>query len=347
MRVSHKRWPLFGLLLIILLAMTTQVWAGQAFVTGPAGLGAGQQTWTEERMRSAVAMDRPVLSATQLSGESSAPVAPQTFGPVQSSPSNPGPDAVSTLLGSDPTLGTEIGNNGARPCPASEYVQFFSSTTVEFPERAIGRLYFETGDGYAGWCTASVISENVIVTAGHCVSAGDGRWYTNFMFIPGYDSGAEPFGRWSGWRVGTFPTWHLATDFTRDVGMIQILDRDGQKVGEMVGWLGLAVGLDPAGRAWDQYGYPAELPFSGEQLSVVQSPFGYSDTNSGVLPYPLATGNNMTGGSSGGPWINSFDGRFLYVNGLNSYGYESCDETMYSPYFDAAVWDLFLFMSNQ
>ena len=49
----------------------------------------------------------------------------------------------------------------------------------------------------------------------------------------------------------------------------------------------------------------------------------------------IAVFSDMTGGSSGGPWVgNNPSGKLGYVFGLNSYKLTNDSSRMYSPYFD-------------
>ena len=78
-----------------------------------------------------------------------------------------------------------------------------------FPYRAVGRVYFiEAGQAYA--CSASVIGEYAVWTAGHCVHPGDGdpsAWHTNWIFIPAYKDGARPYGVWQAAYLYTTNQW--------------------------------------------------------------------------------------------------------------------------------------------
>ena len=50
---------------------------------------------------------------------------------------------------------------------------------------------------------------------------------------------------------------------------------------------------------------------------------------------------NMTGGSSGGPWLISINGTFGYVNGHNDFKYNNDPGHMYSPYYDGDWFTVF------
>ena len=51
--------------------------------------------------------------------------------------------------------------------------------------------------------------------------------------------------------------------------------------------------------------------------------------------------NYMTGGSSGGGWLKSFDGQWGYINGHNDYKYDNQPQYMFSPYYGNQVKDLY------
>ncbi|KAI5301386.1 hypothetical protein KEM56_001785, partial [Ascosphaera pollenicola] len=64
----------------------------------------------------------------------------------------------------------------------------------DYPWSTIGRLFFSRFEGdRGGWCTATMVGSNLIVTASHCYPWGYGR--DNWMrFVPGFGNGTEPFG---------------------------------------------------------------------------------------------------------------------------------------------------------
>ena len=109
----------------------------------------------------------------------------------------------------------------------------------------------------------------------------------------------------------------------------------------MVGSLGFSANLDN-NRHWFNIGYPAAYPFDGRRQQICTAPFAFYDTNLNQ-PYPVGIGCDMTGGSSGGPWIINFSGDAgfaNYLNGNNSYRRLDPEE-MYSPYFGDAAQNLY------
>ena len=64
----------------------------------------------------------------------------------------------------------------------------------------VGALFEHDASG-AHFCTASVVAspgEDLLITAAHCISDGDGSGYkSDIVFIPGYHDGATPYGIWT------------------------------------------------------------------------------------------------------------------------------------------------------
>jgi hypothetical protein len=117
----------------------------------------------------------------------------------------------------------------------------------------------------------------------------------------------------------------------------------GKTISQVVGSLGFSYNLSEY-QAWFNVGYPDEPPFDGNWQYICASSYGGSDTNQSV-PYPVAMGCDMNGGSTGSPWIRNFSGssgNSNFLNGNYSYQITGDTETIYSPYFgDAAksLWD--------
>lgn len=78
--------------------------------------------------------------------------------------------------------------------------------------------------------------------------------------------------------------------------------------------------------------------FNGERMAWCRD---YTRVNTSQSPAANGMGCNMTGGSSGGPWIYAYtygSTNGNYVNGVNSYKYTNAPNSMYSPYFgDGAI----------
>jgi V8-like Glu-specific endopeptidase len=222
----------------------------------------------------------------------------------------------------------------------------WSGAATEMPASTLGKVFFvDPADGIPYVCSGTVVNtENasVVWTAGHCVHEGrgrSGRWMTNWMFVPGYHDGIEPFGRWSK-RMLVSPTpWVRSMDYRFDLGAVVVRPLNGRRLADVVGAQGIAFNEDP-NQPYLAFGYPEEAPFDGSKLFACSSPLAGFDTSWPTLA-TLRIGCDMTGGSSGGSWIAGFDGTGGYVESINSYGYPGDRDSMYGPYQGAAAESLF------
>lgn len=185
------------------------------------------------------------------------------------------------------------------------------------PYRSIGKLYFTIPTQGDFQCSASVIANRLIVTAAHCMySAGIG-FHTNWVFIPGFDgtqstlATQRPYGSWD-WAYGTVPGNWLSTNGAlpnnTDFGLLQLVDQsfDGVKtvtVAKKVGKLTTAIG-----HLFDTHvsilGYPCNFDSCNIMQRVDSGDHRPASTAAGNNAYEY--GSDMTGGSSGGPWIENF-----------------------------------------
>jgi V8-like Glu-specific endopeptidase len=214
-----------------------------------------------------------------------------------------------------------------------------------YPYRTIGKLFFEQGGGkYV--CSAASIGNYAIWTAGHCVHAGNGQssgWSTRVVFVPAYLDGKAPYGQWPASYLWTTTSWYkngIPNGLCRDMGGAVLFPQNEKKISQVVGWLGFAWNWSRF-QHWHELGYPAASPFNGQRMQEVEASYAYSDAGLKCDPKPVGTGSDLTGGSSGGPWIWMF-GRGNYLNGNNSYRYSNKPQEMYSPYFDngaKSLWD--------
>jgi V8-like Glu-specific endopeptidase len=281
-------------------------------------------------------------------------VAPE---PARRSPRNGLSDEVS----SNPRLISSNGVESVGPTsgttPTSyEYPFPFTGYPVETPlytlapYKAIGKIFFRQGSFNYVCSGASVVggSLNVVFTAGHCVHSGAGNIDANFsrnvVFVPAYRNGARPFGTFAAGTLWTTSPWATSADLTYDMGAFNVgRNSAGKTLRSAVGKLGFAYNSGTRDLHWNSFGYPAAPPFTGGTLNVCQASHATDDLSlPGIGPDTLAIGCDMTGGSSGGPWvIRVKSGNYLsipagnYLNGLNSYGYPDAQpNAMYGPYFD-------------
>jgi hypothetical protein len=218
--------------------------------------------WTEERLRSAVPLETPSISQSEL----------QELLTREKPPLAPAPPTE--LPGRDlKLLGIPSG-----------------ADVAEAPYKHAGRLYFTlNGGNYT--CTAQFVGDStVVMTAAHCVQDKDsGSWATNVLFHRAYKNNASEqqtaavcLGTKAGWVTGGAGRYKWDYSF--------IKTKDSSKSG----WLGLKVGLPYA--SWEAVGYPSN--YGGGQ--VMQKVGGTKGVVGGGVAQMV--GNPMRSGDSGGAW---------------------------------------------
>jgi len=229
----------------------------------------------------------------------------------------------------------------AYPPPFTRWENMCKYTT--YPFCTIGKLFFRRG-GSRYVCSAASIGNCAIWTAGHCLHAGDGKpdgWSTNVVFVPAYKDGNAPFGQWSAKQLWVRTSWYkngIPKGLCQDMGGAILHKRNGRKISQVVGWLGFAWNWSRV-QHWLSIGYPAAAPFNGQRMNIAAASYAYNGSV-GCTPAPVGMGNDLTGGSSGGPWVWKF-GTGNYANGNNSYRRSTKPKEMYSPYFGNAAKSLF------
>ncbi len=219
------------------------------------------------------------------------------------------------------------------PPPGTRYEVFDEYTA--WPYRTVGKLFFRRG-GRNYVCSAASVGNNAIWTAGHCLHSGNGKssgWATDVVFVPAYKDGKEPYGRWRAKQLFTSPTWYkkgISGGLTEDWGGAILFPVSGKKISQRVGWLGFATNFNRY-QHWHAFGYPAAAPFNGRRMIVASGSFAYKGNVGGTDTNGM--GNDMTGGSSGGPWIMRL-GTGNFINGNNSYRISNKPKEMFSPYFN-------------
>lgn len=218
-------------------------------------------------------------------------------------------------------------------------------------EQRSGKLYFSTSGG--NWqCTASVAnstvggSQAVIMTAGHCTYDGSEGWSFNVVYIPDFDDAPTAtcsqtvHGCWTATRLAINSDFYpsgFGPDAALRVDYGFMLVGPGGKSGSadldtVTGGYNLKTsGVTTSDTQW-AFGYPAAGRYHAKDLiyckgSTIDDPYG-------VGTWGMAC--NMTGGSSGGPWLtgttNPADGSGQ-LSSLNSYGYSGLTY-MFGPRFN-------------
>ena len=222
--------------------------------------------------------------------------------------------------------------------------------------RVSGKVYFEMG-GSAWVCSGTAASDarsgySLVLTAGHCAydetkRGSDTGFATNWIFIPEFDTSPTfscPNTRWGCWTAqalvvdsgfataGSYNTQATVHDFAFAVV------GDGGKSGtaeldQTVGSLPIAFDSVSSGDRLYAFGYPAAGKYHGNDLTYCAGPVSPDAWN---LNQTWGMSCDMTGGSSGGPWLAGFDegtGSGTLAS-LNSYGYSGV-KSMFGPKFNA------------
>ena len=181
---------------------------------------------------------------------------------------------------------------------------------VKYPYGAVGKLFF-TKPGVGDFvCSGAVLRRRIVLTAGHCVHAGNGLqsgYFTNFLFCPAYRGGpSAKYGCWGWTGVGTTSPWWVSNNVfpnASDFGMIEIQDRViggvTRRIGDLTGYFGYATSSLTANHV-HLLGYPVDFS-SGARMHAVASGRCTTGGNNSER-----YGSDMRGGSSGGPWVQDF-----------------------------------------
>jgi hypothetical protein len=321
-------------------ASTPHALPGPAAISGPARLtpavaatvkGTGQAAkktalaryWTAARMKAA----KPDWQMPGLRALASG--TPRTGSPTRAS--GPATRIAGTTASTTPK---PTGRAGGRRLRAQS---FYPNFPVGSPvARTSGKVFF-TSFGVNYVCSGTIVNtegKSTVWTAGHCVSDG-GAWNYNWVFVPNYASGSAPYGVWYSNRLFTTTAWfNNNNDFANDVGASIMYRNSGWRITDYLGGQGIAWNY-AIGYYMYAFGYPQASPFNG--CCLVEAP-GTTYNGGGGTIYML---NNMTGGSSGGAWLNWFDGNWGYINGHNDFKYNSLPQYMYSPYYGNQVASLY------
>ncbi|MET9343033.1 MULTISPECIES: trypsin-like serine peptidase [unclassified Nonomuraea] len=199
--------------------------------------------------------------------------------------------------------------------------------------KTAGRVFF-TYQGRNASCSGNAVTsanKSVVLTAGHCVKMG-GAFHTNWVFVPGYDKGARPYGTWVATKLLTTPQWDAREDINHDVAAVVVAPLQGRALTDVVGGQGVAFNQGRR-QQMHSFGYPAAAPYDGSRL-IYCSGRTFDDF---LMSKDHGLTCNMTGGSSGGPWFVGFDEKtgLGTQNSVNSFKYNFAPNWMFGPYFGA------------
>lgn len=202
------------------------------------------------------------------------------------------------------------------------------------PVTHIGKVFFTLG-GVNYVCSGNAVSslnKSTVATAGHCLNEGPGAFATKFIFVPQYQDGVAPYGRWTARSYSAPTQWTSGGDISYDTGFAVMNPLDGALLTDVVGGSGVEFNA-ARGLQYTAYGYPAAKPFTGERLFSCTGTASNDPNNPQFNTQGIPC--DMTGGSSGGPWfIGTNSGG--YQNSVNSYGYNT-SPVMYGPYWGLVI----------
>jgi hypothetical protein len=213
---------------------------------------------------------------------------------------------------------------------------------------AMEGLYYVCSGSVA---TESVSGRSVVVSAGHCVyDEANGQFATNWMFIPNYDAAPAAIDlngsfcaqtKWGCWTATSLVVHNgyasaggfndQAVQYDWGFAVLGTGGKTNTQLDATVGSQPVSFAPVSLGTTVSAFGYPAAGKYTGIDLIYCQGPVG-SDAGTNGLTYGV--GCNMTGGSSGGPWLAPFDGASGTQISVNSYGYGGVKK-MFGPMFNA------------
>jgi len=219
---------------------------------------------------------------------------------------------------------------------------------------ASGKVFF-TMHGARYTCSGSVANDgrasySLVLTAGHCAydeGANPPAFATNWIFIPEYDTApggqdcsASLLGCWTadalvvhnGYATaGGFNTQATVHDFAFAVVGAGGKSRTAQ-LDSTVGSFAVSTNPLPVNSKLYAFGYPAAGKYSGTDLTYCAGPV-FEDPYNARRTWGMTC--DMTGGSSGGPWLSNFTestGAGV-LSSLNSYTYSGI-RAMHGPKFN-------------
>jgi V8-like Glu-specific endopeptidase len=212
-----------------------------------------------------------------------------------------------------------------------------------------GKVLF-TMDGSNWVCSGSAVDDSrndysLVLTAGHCAyDETNGAFATNWIYVPSFDTSPTftcanaTYGCWtavglvvdSGFATaGGFNTQATVHDFA--MAVVGNGTNGTQLDASPRGSYPIAYPAINTGDTVHAFGYPAAGRYNGNDLTYCTGPT-FNDRYNSNLTWGIKC--NMTGGSSGGPWLASFtqagDGT---LTSLNSYRY-NLFKNMYGPKFN-------------
>ncbi len=198
--------------------------------------------------------------------------------------------------------------------------------------------------------TDGVSNRSIVVSAAHCAWDGaDGGFARNWMFIPDFD--ATPTYACAQAIYGCFTASALVVNngFTSAGGfndqavtydwsfaVITTAGSTGVASPEVAGSFALNTTTMSVGDQVYDFGYPAAGKYHGKDLTYCADQV-FTDPGTSNLTFGIDC--DMTGGSSGGPWLNPFSESTGVgtIRAVNSYGYNGVHKEYASKFNDSTA----------
>jgi hypothetical protein len=227
-----------------------------------------------------------------------------------------------------------------------------SWTTGGVVKERTGKVYFEMGSS-AYVCSGSVATDSrstvsLVLTAAHCAfDETSGEFAAYWLFIPDFDQSPTftcantEYGCWTadalvvheGYATaGGFNTQATIHDFA--FAVVGPGGHGGTQLDAAVGSYNVVIpGFTAPGQPAYAFGYPAAGKYKGNDLTYCAGQI-FEDPYNEELTWGVPC--RMTGGSSGGPWLSSFNTTTTSggLSSLNSYGYSGV-AAMHGPKFNS------------
>ena len=210
------------------------------------------------------------------------------------------------------------------------------------PDRNNGKVFFTIGGAnyVCSGTSVATATASLVWTAGHCVTDGPNAFATKFTFVPAYRDGQAPYGKWAFNALDSTEEWENSGDFEHDFGAARVVPGEGAPPNTTLAQtvttprqMDFDYGVTSSTR-FTSFGYPAATPFNGQRLYKCDSPVLRRDGSA------MGIGCDMTGGSSGGGWLNAAG----EVSSVNSYHYRSLKNVMFGPYQSGSAQALYISM---
>lgn len=201
---------------------------------------------------------------------------------------------------------------------------------------AEGKVFFHNpADGRDYSCSGGTVNSGkrrLVLTAGHCVHGGSGQqWMTNWVFYPGYQSGAGSAGAFPAYQLWAKNGWINNSDNHYDYSfVITQTGPAGYRIVDTVGGNGLIV--NPGRPYVTAIAYPGNFN-SGEVQAYCQGTL----SRRSLINSDQQLNCDLRFGASGGPWLQDYsDSSTLgYAVSNQSYSLNSDGSgPEYGPYYD-------------